>query len=367
MNNPHFLTRIILVLISTSLFACSKINPTEQQATQSVAGETITASASEVLTSPTPGFPDEPIISLNLALPNESASRSTSLLWTGANQIVVTDRSGVLLVNLPSFDVSAPQADVSPQTVAPSENPLFLTGNPQGAVVAWISDQTVIQAWDAQTASAPKTLITSGSPLTGLAINPSESQIAASSFQGEITLLDPSSGQITHQWVAPSWLSNLSFSPDGARLGGADLANFSVFIYSLDGQLKQRLDWDQSTSPALYGAFFSPDWKKIAWVAGSVVQVMEIATTELTPIFGHQDAISAFAWSPDSRFFTTSAVSAAGTENLSQIYLWDLGLPGLVKSVEMQSAVQSLSFSPDGEQLGVLIVSGQLQIIDILP
>ncbi len=179
-----------------------------------------------------------------------------------------------------------------------------------------------------------------------------------------MAILDPSSHQIIQQWSAPAWLSDLSYSPDGELLSGTDLANFSVYIFSLDGQLKQRLEWDHSVSPTLYGAFFSPDWKKIAWVTRSVVQVMEISTEKLTPIFGHQDAISAFAWSPDNRFIATSAASAAGDANTSHVYFWDLDLPGLARSLEMEAAVQSLAFSPDGKRLGILDVNGKLHIFD---
>jgi len=368
MMKTPFIVRLLLMVVSANwLMACSFKSQPEQQVSFKATLEMPAAPTPEMLISQTVKSTAEPLLTLRLANSEERQGLPTSILWTTTDQIVVSDQEGVALLNIPAPDATLPQADVSPQVVAPSINPLFLSGDQQGEWIAWVTDQTSIQLWNSTDGSAPIPLTILDSPVTGLSLNSNRNQIAVSTFQGTVMLLDPTTQQTIQQWSAPAWLSNLSYSPDGELLGGADLTDFSVYIFSLDGQLKQHLEWDQSIHPALYGAFFSPDWKKIAWAAGSVVQVMEIRGGELTPIFGHQDAISAFAWSPDNRFIATSAVNASGAENISQIYLWDLTLPGLARTLELQSAVQSLSFSPDGRRLGILNVNGQLQIYDFLP
>ncbi len=149
-----------LVAAASLLIACSISSYPEQQATNNAIREITNAITPEIMASQTPSYLTEPIISLNLAMPEERVSIPTSLIWTGTNQMVVSDQEGVAFLNLPDAETVLPQADISPHMVAPSTNPLFLTGSSQGKVIAWVSDQTTIQIWDSLASSTPISLTT---------------------------------------------------------------------------------------------------------------------------------------------------------------------------------------------------------------
>ncbi len=74
----------------------------------------------------------------------------------------------------------------------------------------------------------------------------------------------------------------------------------------------KRLEWTEAVHPSLLGAFFSPDWKKLAWVSQSVVQFMDVATGKTTVLLSHEDAVGAVAWAPDSTMFATSSTINPG-------------------------------------------------------
>jgi hypothetical protein len=78
-------------------------------------------------------------------------------------------------------------------------------------------------------------------------------------------------------WSLPTWLANLSFSPDGSQLAGADLANFSIYFLNVaTGDVVHKLEWLDSVTPALYGVQLSPDWRYAAWVSQNVIQIMAV-------------------------------------------------------------------------------------------
>ena len=52
----------------------------------------------------------------------------------------------------------------------------------------------------------------------------------------------------------------------------------------------KQLEWTEAVNPSLSGAFFSPDWKKLAWVSQSVVQFMDVTTGKTTTLLSHEDA-----------------------------------------------------------------------------
>ena len=191
--------------------------------------------------------------------------------------------------------------------------------------------------------------------------------MAAATLQGEITQLSTGSEGSPLTWQAPAWLSNLSYSPDGARLGGVDLATFTVYIFSLDGIVQQKLEWTSSASPNLYGAFFSPDWSRIAWAARSAVQIMEIPSSEQGPLLNHEDYVSAVQWSPDSQVLATAAAQNTGGGSIPIVILWNPANGQILKTFVQQFAVQSLSFSPDSRKLAVMDVNGDLQVFSIEP
>ena len=272
---------LALILIGALLPGCSaKQNPSGIPTTSpsfgpaaSLPAEASTALPTSFLVSTPAG--QAPLISMDLAASRSSLSSVSSLVWLPGDQLAVAAQEEVALVDLPSPD-AGPQAVVSIQSTHESDQPLFLSASRDGEDLAWISSETSIQFWNPSQMEDPKVLGSSSTPVTGIAVQPGGDRMAAATLHGEITQLSTRAEESPLTWQAPAWLSNLSYSPDGARLGGVDLATFTVYIFSLDGIVQQKLEWTSSASSNLYGAYFSPDWSRIAWAARGAVQIIEI-------------------------------------------------------------------------------------------
>jgi WD40 repeat protein len=243
-----------------------------------------------------------------------------------------------------------------------AENPTLLTSTPDGIELAWISADRKVVYWDTARVSAAEDIAASEAPITGLVINPKKTSLAYSTYKGDVYIWGIDAKKATNSWKKDSWLSDLSFSPDGQYLAGVDLANFTASIYTQDGQIFKQLVWNDSVYPSLTGAFFSPDWKKIAWVAQSAVQIMDGATGEKTFLLSHSDVVSSIAWAPDSKLIATTSTIAQGSDIIAAVLVWDSDTGKLFQTIPQNSPVQGISFAPDIKSLAVLDISGQLHV-----
>jgi WD40 repeat protein len=140
----------------------------------------------------------------------------------------------------------------------------------------------------------------------GLAVSPVTGEIAASTQEGEVALLDDRTGR-TNRLISSqgSEFLHLSFSPDGRwLLTGAGASPYHCLV----------IDVERGQPAFIYR--------------------------------GHQHLVAATAISPDGRF----AATAGGRDN--EIHLWDLASGALVKAMQGSGAgVLSVGFSGDGKEL----------------
>lgn len=245
----------------------------------------------------------------------------------------------------------------------PADRPALLTTSPDQQMLAWVNAENQVHVLDAADPQQPELLDGFEAAVTGLAFSPQGDNLAAATYENEIQVLDVSTGAAERTWEIPNWLTNLTYSPDGSRIAGADLQNFAVYIFdAATGELLNTLTYQESASPALYGAFFSPDWERVAWVARGTVQLMDVETGELGPALLHEDFVNSTAWSPDGRLIATSAAATINDEFSPVVLLWDAQTGEQVRTIAQPEVTLSLSFSPDGRGLGTLYSNGTLQI-----
>jgi WD40 repeat protein len=261
-----------------------------------------------------------------------------------------------------------PQA-VQAQALDQAKSPSLLSSAQQQPVLAWVSNDKDVTVWN-QAAGAPQPVGQNDQPVTGLAVSPDGGRVAYVTYDGRLVIepaaadAGPGAQAIPQTFQAPTWLTNLSFSPDGKLIGGTDPASFTVYVLdAASGQTVRRYDWADSPTPALYGAFFAPGWQRLAWVSQGVVQVMDVSSGQLGALLNHADAVTALAWSPDAlRIATASAVQQGGSLSPA-VLIWDARTGELLRTIPLTSAVQSLSYAADG-RLAVLDSAGNLQVFD---
>jgi WD40 repeat protein len=248
------------------------------------------------------------------------------------------------------------------RTSIPAKEITIMTASADQRSLAWANQQNNIRLVNIPQPSQSYTITSTGGPVTSLTFAPSGRQLASASYENQLKVWDTSNGQISKNWELPYWLSNLSYSPDGTQIGGVDLPNFTVHILDAStGSEIKSLTWSESASPALYGAYFSPDWKTIAWVARGTVQLMSIESGKLGPILSHEDAVNALAWSPDSTLLATASAATVDGNFVPVVKIWSADSGKTLNTLVLSNPAIQIAFSPDGKRMATLDSSGTLQ------
>jgi WD40 repeat protein len=248
------------------------------------------------------------------------------------------------------------------RTRIPAKNIKILATSPDQRSLAWANQDNNIRLVSIPQPSQSYTLTNAGGQVTSLTFAPSGRQLASANYENQLKVWDTSSGKISKNWDLPYWLSDLSYSPDGAQIGGVDLPNFTVHILDAStGNEIKSLTWSESASPVLYGAYFSPDWKTIAWVARGTVQLMSVESGRLGPMLSHEDAVNALAWSPDSTLLATASAATVDGNFVPVVELWSADSGKTLNTLVLSNPAIQVAFSPDGKRLATLDSTGTLQ------
>lgn len=260
-------------------------------------------------------------------------------------------------------------------------NPSALAFSPDGKLLAEGGDG--IRLWDVATGKPAGTIQAHRGNLCALAFSPNGKLLASGAFS------DSTRSNTVGLWevetlkaaaTAPtcaSTVKTVAFSPDGktlayaghggeVRLWGVDIGRERAAIepgdkpfvtciaFSPDGKtLAVALEYHGVKSPATAGAFIS------AQVGPRVdhrdVTLWEVATGKAAgKLVGHQEPVSAVAFSPDSKLLASVA------DGDPTVRLWDVALGKTVATLEMKGGANQVAFSPDGKLLATASWSGKV-------
>jgi len=249
----------------------------------------------------------------------------------------------------------------------PADQPNHLTTAADASLIAYTTQENTIHLFDVEAASEVGA-IPQAAPVSGLALSPDGRLIASSTISNTLGLYPATDGVPPVEVELPYWLNNLAFSPDGTQIAGSDSMDFTVHFYDAQTLADLRsLSWTDHASPVLYGVYFSPDWKTLAWVARGTVQLMDVESGALGQSLQHEDFISASAWSPDGKLFATAAGGTYHGEFSPLVTLWNVDSGEAAAILPQKTTASSLSFSPDGKILAVLSSDGELTTWAVAP
>jgi WD40 repeat protein len=308
--------------------------------------------------------------------PENANSLSPSMVLSHADAYSVAflpDGNRVILLGaagLSAFDLSQAGSEFAraeslsiPMVVS---QPSLMNIARDSAIVAWVDNDKSIDVWNFTDPEGARTLADFDVPVTGMALSPDGERITVSTYDNVLRTWESNFGESPKEWRAPSWLINLSYSPDKKYVGGADPGSFRVFIFDAEnGKVQRTLEWLNSASPVLYGAYFSPDWKYIAWIARGSAQIMELESGKYGPLLNHEDFINAVAWSPDGRLLTVATAATVNGNMVPVVILWDALSGDQLSSLSQSAPIVSMAFSPDGKRLAILDDNGELQMLSI--
>jgi WD40 repeat protein len=176
----------------------------------------------------------------------------------------------------------------------------------------------------------------------GWAVGARGTMLATSSGKN-VSILNVADGSVLKHLVGhASWVSSLSWSPDGTRLVSGAMDK-TVRIWDVFGEADLL---NINLPDTVNSVAWSPDGKLIAAAHGNVVTVWDVAASAKAADYEENaTSIYSVAWSPDG-----TRLAAAGARNFVQIYDMVNGTRALSLS-QLTADVHSLAWSPDGARL----------------
>jgi WD40 repeat protein len=195
---------------------------------------------------------------------------------------------------------------------------------------------------------APIRAVTPPPPAKILDISPDGHTMATAKSQTQVDLIDVTTGELLRVLLPGTQFAEAVFSPDGRTLALASSSEIAVTLWDTStGQQIKKLTGFQTAAP-VYGVTFGPDGSTLIWRARGTVQLMNIATGRLGPVFSHQDFVSAVALAPGNQILATVAPGTAGNQLVGLITLWDATSGKEMATLTQANGVgRSICFSPD--------------------
>lgn len=223
--------------------------------------------------------------------------------------------------------------------------------SPDGKRIVTASIDGTARIWNTETFREMGMLKGSGRGIISAVYRPDDGRhILTASYDGSLTIWDAETLQeINSAKECVEWMPSLNsaaYSPDGKYIVIATLFGRAKILDAESLQMQKQIDVHTDKLTSMNSAVYSHDGKLIfAAMDDSTVRVLDAETLkELGHVTGRGYGVESNACSPDSKQIITMT-------NDGNLKVWDTQTYQEIVTLEMKTAVCSVSYSPDGKHI----------------
>ncbi len=151
--------------------------------------------------------------------------------------------------------------------------------------------------------------------------------------------------------IPESLYGNATFSPDGTKLAVASMDELQVTLWDTNTGIKLGILKGFETAAPVYNAQIGSDDKTLIWLSRGTIQLQDINSQQMGPIFSHEDFVMGLALSKDGNILASAAGGTLNGNYTPIIYIWDAHSGNNLATLPYPDSFSTLAFSPDGKIL----------------